>query len=337
MSEVGGSLKVRLMSRGSTRASARWPVSASACVAGNCGVPSPGSKPKRLGDELLLEQEVVGHLGRLRPDLVQQNQFRGSVVAVVTHHGAHDRPVLLLHVGAVVAVGPGPGEGDLASLSPKRWLRNPLPLSESTRRSGNGMIEAMSSCGWDPYTSSNRNCAGTTVGRLLHLSAQLPLEDSVRGKTIVVAIDGSPASDAAIETGLDLANALGSTVHFIHAASPLAEDVEKQRGDQFGGPTDAEIVAHDHVLAAAAERASQSGVECKVELIPETRHMRVQSRNDDLAADIAGIAEGREAGLIVIGSRGRGVTTSAVLGSVSHNLIGFATMPVVVVNASTGE
>jgi hypothetical protein len=31
----------------STRASARWPVSALACVAGNCGVRSPGKKPKR--------------------------------------------------------------------------------------------------------------------------------------------------------------------------------------------------------------------------------------------------------------------------------------------------
>ena len=159
----------------------------------------------------------------------------------------------------------------------------------------------------------------------------------MKGKTIVVAIDGSPASDAAIETGLDLAHALGSTVHFIHAASPLAEDLAQQSQDQFGGPTDAEVVAHDHVLAAAAKRASQSGAECSVKLIPETRDMRVQSRNADLAAEIAGFADARRAGLIVIGSRGRGVITSAVLGSVSHNLIKFATMPVVVVNASQGH
>ena len=30
-----------------TRVSAHWPVSALACVAGNCGVRSPGKKPKR--------------------------------------------------------------------------------------------------------------------------------------------------------------------------------------------------------------------------------------------------------------------------------------------------
>ena len=40
-------LEARLMPGCSTRASARWPVSALACAAGNCGVRSPGSKPKR--------------------------------------------------------------------------------------------------------------------------------------------------------------------------------------------------------------------------------------------------------------------------------------------------
>lgn len=152
----------------------------------------------------------------------------------------------------------------------------------------------------------------------------------MKGKVIVVAIDGSPASDAAVEAGLDLAGALGSSVHFVHSASPLAEDVYEQSEDQFGGPTQAEFVAHDDVLAAAAERASQTGVDNEVELISE-------SRNADLAASIAGMAAGHEAGLIVTGSRGHGAFTGSVLGSVSHNLIKFATMPVVVVNASKDE
>ena len=40
-------LEVGLGRRRSTRVSARWPVSALACAAGNCGVRSPGKKPKR--------------------------------------------------------------------------------------------------------------------------------------------------------------------------------------------------------------------------------------------------------------------------------------------------
>ena len=40
-------LEARLGRERSTWASARWPVSASACVASKCGVRSPGKKPKR--------------------------------------------------------------------------------------------------------------------------------------------------------------------------------------------------------------------------------------------------------------------------------------------------
>jgi hypothetical protein len=48
MSEVGGTVGGSAdCRRCSTRASARWPVSASACAAGNRRVRSPGLKPKR--------------------------------------------------------------------------------------------------------------------------------------------------------------------------------------------------------------------------------------------------------------------------------------------------
>ena len=57
-----------------------------------------------LRDQLLLRAEVVRHQRLQRPDLVQQQQLCGGVVTVVADHGAHDRPVLLLDVGAVVAV-----------------------------------------------------------------------------------------------------------------------------------------------------------------------------------------------------------------------------------------
>lgn len=160
----------------------------------------------------------------------------------------------------------------------------------------------------------------------------------MKGKTIVIAIDGSPTSNAAVEAGLQLAGALGSPVRFVHAASPLAEDVYEHRDDRFGGATDDEIVARDSVLATAAERASQSGVESEVALIGEAPGaLTPEGRSADVAAEIAGIAEGLKAGLIVVGSRGRGPVAGAVLGSVSHNLINFATVPVLVVHAPKEE
>lgn len=159
----------------------------------------------------------------------------------------------------------------------------------------------------------------------------------MRGKKLVIAIDGSSDSDAAVEAGLELASALGSPVLFVHAASPLAEDFYRElaanigRENYFEGPTALETEAQDPVLADAAERASQRGVEFEVELIGERQVLTPGRHSSDIAAAIAGIAAGCEAALIFVGSRGRGSVTGAVLGSVSHNLINFATVPVVVV------
>lgn len=162
----------------------------------------------------------------------------------------------------------------------------------------------------------------------------------MKGKRIVIAINGSPASDAAVEKGLELASALGFSVLFVHAASPLAEDFYRElaanvdRENYFEGPSVDETVARDAVLAAAGARASQAGVDFGVELIGRDPALTPEGHSAFIAATIAGIAEGLDAALIFVGSRGRGPVAAAVLGSVSHNLINFGTVPVVVVHAS---
>jgi nucleotide-binding universal stress UspA family protein len=55
--------------------------------------------------------------------------------------------------------------------------------------------------------------------------------------------------------------------------------------------------------------------------------------SDDIAAELAGTAEGLEADLVVVGNRGRGEFADVVLGSVSHELLRMSTVPVVVVHA----
>ena len=147
-------------------------------------------------------------------------------------------------------------------------------------------------------------------------------------KTILVATDGSPAASAAVEAAVDLAAALRRTVRFVHAASPLAEELFAEYvGD---GPPVERILAADSVLASAVECARQHGVEVEVELIGD-------ASSADLAAAIAGDAEGSDASMIVVGSRGRGSVAGAVLGSVSQNLIKYATVPVLVVHDAGGS
>jgi nucleotide-binding universal stress UspA family protein len=144
-------------------------------------------------------------------------------------------------------------------------------------------------------------------------------------RTLLIATDGSPAGTAAVEAGLDLAAATRARVRFVHADTPVAEDLFDRHVDS-GGPSSDQIVASDPVLADAQQRARAQGVEADVELIT------AGGGSADLAADIAGIAAGIDATMIVTGSRGRGMVAGAVLGSVSHNLIRYATVPVLIVH-----
>lgn len=72
-----------------------------------------------LGLELLLWPEVIRQQALERLDPVQQFQLRGGVVAVVADGLAHDVPVFLFHMRAVVLVpGPGPGERQVLLFAP---------------------------------------------------------------------------------------------------------------------------------------------------------------------------------------------------------------------------
>jgi nucleotide-binding universal stress UspA family protein len=142
---------------------------------------------------------------------------------------------------------------------------------------------------------------------------------------MLVATDGSPAATAAVEEALKLAAAIGGDVRFIHASAALADDLF-DGFPETGPPRDA-ILARDPVLKDAAERAAARGVAAEVEVISDAH-----ANTADLAATIAGIAQGVSASMIVVGSRGRGTLQAGLLGSVSHNLIKWSPVPILIVN-----
>jgi nucleotide-binding universal stress UspA family protein len=147
----------------------------------------------------------------------------------------------------------------------------------------------------------------------------------MRGQLVVVAVDESPAGDAAVEAALEVAPALGSRIRFVHVSSHLADRLYAT--DLEDGPSEQELVEGDHVLGRALQRARDAGVDADVELFGGDRD------TGDVAAVIAGVADGLDAGLIVCGSRGRAAALGAVLGSVSHDLIRYARVPVLIVHA----
>jgi len=145
---------------------------------------------------------------------------------------------------------------------------------------------------------------------------------------IVIATDGSAAATKAVEVGLELAAARASDVVFVHF-SPVAGPLYASHPE--AGPSQAEIEAADPVLRAAAEAARARRVHAKLELLV------AEHGTGDIADSIAGMAQGLDASMIVVGTRGHGGIASAVLGSVSLDLLKFSELPVVVVHTGHGR
>jgi nucleotide-binding universal stress UspA family protein len=139
-------------------------------------------------------------------------------------------------------------------------------------------------------------------------------------KSILVATDGSPAANEAVAVGLELAKDEGAAVTLFHAVHP--DEYVATRIPTLHPLHEGSLVEADDVLADAAAVAEELGV-------PFTR----VSIEGYPIPEILGMAEAVAADMIVIGSRGFGPLTGAVLGSVSHAVLKRSTRPVLVVRA----
>lgn len=143
--------------------------------------------------------------------------------------------------------------------------------------------------------------------------------------TIIVGVDGSPASEGALDWALAEAALRGSRVVAL-AVSALPWSL----GYDPDGHVDRERVAAERrgeVEAAVAASRARVGVDHEVEV-----EARVQL--DERPAFIL-ITAAAEAELLVVGSRGRGGFKGLLLGSVSTACVHHASCPVVVVPAPT--
>ena len=119
---------------------------------------------------------------------------------------------------------------------------------------------------------------------------------------IVVGVDGSEGSHHALEWAVREGKRRGATVVAVHAwhwaQSADAEEAERGLLDEAVDKVDADIVERVLVFGATATALVEAA---------------------------------RDAELLVVGTRGRGELTSAVLGSVSHEVARRAPCPVVIV------
>ncbi|MGA2393480.1 MAG: universal stress protein [Candidatus Lustribacter sp.] len=128
-------------------------------------------------------------------------------------------------------------------------------------------------------------------------------DDAPRNGPITVAIDGSPSSDAALETAIALAVADGRSLALMHVVPS---------GEQW--PDAAPI------LAAAADRVRATKLDFELVTL-----------RGDAASTIVESAQRRGSPLVVMGTHGRSGVGRAILGSVAAAVIERARMPVVVV------
>lgn len=138
-------------------------------------------------------------------------------------------------------------------------------------------------------------------------------------KKILIALDGSETSSAALGAGLELAEDEGAEVIFAHVAS-LLDFVPARNGDEHAPPDRFPTADWDPVLCEAMKLAEGRGVKARPELLvgyPAKQILR-------LASEV-------EADLVVIGSRGLGRVKSAILGSTSREVLARADRPVLVV------
>ncbi len=147
---------------------------------------------------------------------------------------------------------------------------------------------------------------------------------------VVVGVDDSEPSMHALDRAVQVAVDTGAALHLVRVIHPTV-DLHAQPDVApmvFGDTYALDDARYSEELRAYAEDATRELVD---RVLAQHRGLEVTSEvvEDSPGLAIARIGEG--AGLVVVGSRGRGGFTGMLLGSVSHTVIHHATSPVMVV------
>ena len=141
-------------------------------------------------------------------------------------------------------------------------------------------------------------------------------------KSILVAVDGSIHGELALEQAVDLARSEGSRLTLIGVAGP-----------SLSWPSVQQPVVSD----AELEEAMRAVVDNAAETVPEDIPFRTVVRLGHPGDEIFTEASRGDYDLIVMGSRGRGGATSALLGSVSHTVLNHGPAAVLIVHAQKAD
>lgn len=138
---------------------------------------------------------------------------------------------------------------------------------------------------------------------------------------ILVATDGSPGADRAVDVAARLAKAMDRKLLIVTIGGNLSADETRQLARAEGNIADALEALSSQILAATKDRARQHGIS----------DIDIQAGWGDAAEQIIELAKRSNADVIVLGRRGRGRLTGLLLGSVSQKVVTLAPCIVAVV------
>ncbi len=144
-------------------------------------------------------------------------------------------------------------------------------------------------------------------------------------KKVVVGLDGSELSQAALAWALDYASRHGLILHAVHAWTLPSFDLLAAPA----GPGSAD-------LQTITEEEQRSAAESLAGFRDRYPDVTIEETVIKESAAKALLNAAKDAALIVVGTHGRGEVMAAVLGSVSQTLLRKADVPVVVVGPDTG-
>jgi nucleotide-binding universal stress UspA family protein len=140
-------------------------------------------------------------------------------------------------------------------------------------------------------------------------------------KQILIATDGSPSAQDAVDVGLELAKEQRADVTFVHVTP--ADEFHGGRGGTHALTHREEIDETETALKDAADAADAAGVSYALERF-----------SGETVETIVALADTKNADMIVLGSRGRNAVTAALLGSVSQGVVHEAKRPVLIVKTA---
>lgn len=140
---------------------------------------------------------------------------------------------------------------------------------------------------------------------------------------ILLASDGSEEAELALKTAIDLSNNTSSELHVVTVGG-----AEYRHG--YDIPESGDLLQETY---KAIKREAQETLDEQVKKIEKARGTVTEAhlRMGKAAAEIVTLGEEIGAGLIIIGSRGRGGIRRALMGSVSDSVVRHAHCPVLVV------